>query len=446
MRTSNGCPGRLDLFPKGGIANFYCHVQSLLSVERLEQLAGMTSTVAPPPDAPPRSVARAFRNYDPRFVAWLRRALLVAAVDPRFRQETQPIYDQFVAPLARKWLGARRLMVARRRWLDAEVRWTRSAIEAGTLPEGYYVTRYDHFAAPAPSDDGTFRALDPTARDENVGASAVAFWIRRELDGSAAPFSEALEELVATYDGDWLRGGAGVVVVPPPDRDAARAAPESGAAAGQAASARPPPAEPAEPSRIVPSGAPPTPDDAVIAEGRDLRITAGQFLARIGEQPPFLRARQVTLAARREFLDGMIRHGLLAAEARWQGIETGFDGTPLLARARREAEAIRRRGGPADEEQLLDKLRVQTLVQRLMTTEGRPPPNEEELRAWYDQHRGELAREGRGPPALEQVREQVAQRILRAQAARELEQHLTDLRERAGVRVDEQALAAIQVK
>lgn len=451
--TKSACPQHFDFFPKGGLLNFYCHAQTVLGVEQLEQLAGMPSTVAPPADAPQRSVARAFRNYDPRFVAWLRHALLLARYDRRFREETQPIYDAWVAPLARKWLGARRLMLARRTWLDAEVRWTRSALEHGTLPEGYYWRRYDRFAMPAPSDDGTFRALDATSRDGNVGTSAVAFWIRRELDGSAAAFTAALEELVAIYDASWLGGGAGVVqVAPPPDQGGSRPVPEVGTEPEpnpppppRTSVRLPPPVAPPETPPEPPSGPPPAAEE-LVAVGQDVRITVGDFLARMGEQSPFIRARFTTLERKREFLDNLVRFELLAAEALRRGIDRGPDGVELQASVRTQLDSLRKRGAPVPDEQLLvKKRRVQAFVQRQFSTKDLPAPPDEEIAAYYDAHLDEFVRPDRRVE-LSQVREAIAQRILRQRLTKDFDRFVAGLHEAAAIRVDEQVLARIVVK
>ena len=232
--AASACPRLAHDFPRSGIATFYCHVESLLTVAQLERLAGMSSTRAPPPGAAPTAITRLFRHYDPRFVEWLRGALLPARADPSFREETQPIYDRYVAPLARRSLATRRLMTARRAWLEAEVRWVREAIERGTLPDRYYTARYASFARPASSGEAGFLALDASLGDEYVVAHAVAFWIRREIDGSASAFSAALEELVSLYDGVWQRAGAGIVAAGPTRSRTGPGQPAEGRAGGPA--------------------------------------------------------------------------------------------------------------------------------------------------------------------------------------------------------------------
>jgi len=231
--TSNGCREYYDYFPEGGLAIFYCHARSLLSLERLEALAGMPSTREPPAGVP-RALALAFRHYDPRFVEWLRGALLPARADARFREQTQPIYDRYVAPLARQYLATRKLMAARRSWTEGEVRWVRERIERGELPERWYAERYEAIDAPVAPEPAGGLTLDRTGWDANVGPNAIAFWIRRELDGSAAAFTAALDELVSIYDGAWLRAGAGVVgVAAPVAAPAPRHPPSGDAPAGE---------------------------------------------------------------------------------------------------------------------------------------------------------------------------------------------------------------------
>lgn len=551
--SSNSCRDVYDYFPDSGLVAFYCHAQSLLTLERLERLAGMPSMRAPRGDALPSPIARAFRNYDPRFVKWLRGALLPARTDARFREETQPIYDRYVAPLARRWLSARRLMKARQAWTDVEVRWVRENLERGTLPERYWVRRYDHFDAPVSSGKATLLALDRSGWDANVGPTAVAFWIRRELDGSAPAFSAALEELVSLYDQEWIRAGAGIVKASPqPDHGGAEdavpedpdaracgevreqlAAPpyvflrlhgergeewvavaarrfrkgervcvgelrtvddfrstslrrtfarvrfgevlapamqeaEAGATddsitiarlwrerkrlsgrtvsvtgtvvkytanllgtnwvhlsdgsgsratrdddlivttggtaavgdvvtvAGKVSVERDfgsgyaypvmledaqlipagPPAPPGPPSEMNEAAAKQAaarragvPEEAVVAEGLGVRITAADFEAHLAEQSPFVRSRYGPLERKLEFLDGLIRFELLAAEARRRGLERGPDGAEVSK-----------------------KLMVKELTKRSFATGDAPATSESELRELYERSRDEYIR------------------------------------------------------
>jgi len=107
----------------------------------------------------------------------------------------------------------------------------------------------------------------------------------------------------------------------------------------------------------------------VIAEGNGVRITAAEYVARLKEQSPIIRARYTTLERKREFLDGLIRFKVLAAEARRRGLDRDPD--VLLA---------------------VEKLMVQKLVQREFSGGGEAKPSEAALRAAYEANRAEYQR------------------------------------------------------
>jgi peptidyl-prolyl cis-trans isomerase C len=108
--------------------------------------------------------------------------------------------------------------------------------------------------------------------------------------------------------------------------------------------------------------------EAVIARVNERAITAGEFQARLEEQPPFVRSRYATLEKKKEFLDNLIRFELLVQEARRQGL----DKDPEL-------------------QATLEKLMVQKLV-RKQSEAGAGELSEAELRKYYDAHLSEFVR------------------------------------------------------
>jgi hypothetical protein len=106
----------------------------------------------------------------------------------------------------------------------------------------------------------------------------------------------------------------------------------------------------------------PTPDDAVVAEGNGVRVTAAQVKGGVLRQPPLEQPRTSAAQAVRIEIDRQLRE----QEARRRGL----DRDPEVAAGRKPL--------------------VQALLDQLSGQEA--PPNERELRAWFDGHREEYLR------------------------------------------------------
>lgn len=109
----------------------------------------------------------------------------------------------------------------------------------------------------------------------------------------------------------------------------------------------------------------------VVAEGKGVQITAGEFKARLEEQSPFIRARYSTLERKKEFLQNLVNFELLAAAAEKEGLANDPD--VRLA---------------------MKKIMVQKLVSKKFgdpMSAGKDIP-EAELRAYYDEHKDDYFR------------------------------------------------------
>jgi peptidyl-prolyl cis-trans isomerase C len=148
----------------------------------------------------------------------------------------------------------------------------------------------------------------------------------------------------------------------------------------------------------------------VIADGNGFRITAADYVARMKEQPPAFRGSYASIERKREFLDLMVRHKVLAAEAFRQGLD-------------RDPEVLA----------ALEKLMVQRLVQRTFagSATGDTRPSETELRAYYEAHRADYQRPARRRIALRHF-EAPASGPERARAEKEAKGLLARLRAPGG--------------
>jgi hypothetical protein len=201
-KSASGCRD-FDYWPEGGMRSFYCHLSSMISWAELQHLSPV-SVFESGPHTPRRLDLRSrhgFGHYNPAFVRWLGRAFIPGARDGVFRAATQPIYDSDVKPLARIFFDTHEKLWTHRAFLDTEARRLQQQLAgSGTPVMGY--GKYFSFMTPGflSGDPGPVNS-DP---DGNVVDTAVAFWIRRSIDGTADLFFDNLRALLRTYDAPYL--------------------------------------------------------------------------------------------------------------------------------------------------------------------------------------------------------------------------------------------------
>lgn len=189
---ANTCPAIYDYFPDGGMRIFMCHARNGMSWTELVARA----PTAPFTSGPHASTGlnldhpRDFGHYDPAFVRWL--GGFAIPEDPATVSALRPTYDAYVRPLARtSWL-VRRALQADPTCRDRVKRDYSAVMERGQA-DGYTEAWYD-FPCKDPGDLG----------DGNVVKTVVAWWLRRELDGSATEWDAQLARLIRAFDRDWL--------------------------------------------------------------------------------------------------------------------------------------------------------------------------------------------------------------------------------------------------
>src|SRR5690554_17482 len=207
MRSSNSCDDQFDYFPNGGILIFYCHVQEFATYDQIETILDMPVFLSGPHlDGKLDHQSRtSFGYYNPEFVRTIATWALPAARDKQLLRGTQSIYDRGIQPLARTYWATYQKLKANPHYWDAQQSEIQSYLAGDGLPEFYYdkyfVFMNEEFIAnrDKPIDYFYDRGFDG-AYDGNVVKSAVGFWIRRSIDGTADEFARGLEQLLALYD------------------------------------------------------------------------------------------------------------------------------------------------------------------------------------------------------------------------------------------------------
>lgn len=211
--TTNTCvDGEIDFdpWPDGGMRTFWCHARSVMPWAVFAKLVPVEPWVSGPhrrwrEGALSLKEANDFGRYNPKFVRWLVDNAVPASTRPALREQTQPVYDKLVARLARTTFAVWRKLSANPAFKKRERALYAQAI-AGKNAEYMYYDRYGGFLGKHGLTATRLQDFqeDWGGHDINVQSAAVAFWLRRDMDGTAAIFAEGLQKLLKTYDANWL--------------------------------------------------------------------------------------------------------------------------------------------------------------------------------------------------------------------------------------------------
>ncbi len=197
-----------DYFPTGGMLNFACHLRSLTSLSELVEHAGRQPFVSGILRAP-KSKGE-FAHYDSTFVAWAATHLIPGASDARTREALQPVYDRYVRFLARTFAVTRHRLDEESSCAAREKDAYQALIAKQRVPRDYY-ERWFYFMNPrfcearSPKQAVMMDEGMDGGWDGNVVKSCVGFWLRRELDGTAAQFKAGLWRLLETHDPNFAK-------------------------------------------------------------------------------------------------------------------------------------------------------------------------------------------------------------------------------------------------
>ncbi|BAP56898.1 hypothetical protein THII_2601 [Thioploca ingrica] len=176
------------------IRNFFCHIKKhFLDYDLLQQLADMPIFIKGPHSDKQLSLENEYQfgYYNKVFVTWLKDNFIPAAQDQTFRKATQVIFDNYVKSLARTFYLVHELLFDDLAYLKQEQATYLELIRTHQLPAHYFL-KYKNF-----------KGLTAKKFPEREVATAVAFWIRRMIDGTADEFFAGLKLLMMTYDANF---------------------------------------------------------------------------------------------------------------------------------------------------------------------------------------------------------------------------------------------------
>lgn len=205
--TSKSVCDDFDYFPEGGMRNFACHLGYFISYQKFIELMGVKPFLKGPHDSNQLDLfSNDFGHYNPEFVKKLSRVMIPALKDKKFRNKTRNIYKEFISPLARvHYVTYKKLSVHPEFLTDQKEKYLEAISEGdyfdyeqfyGFMSKGFFMS---------PADKEDFHPYFDGGYNGNVVKTAVVFWIRRHIDGTAPEFFKGLELLLKTYDPAFKR-------------------------------------------------------------------------------------------------------------------------------------------------------------------------------------------------------------------------------------------------
>jgi len=178
--------------------NFYCQLKKrFFAEEKLSQFAQLPIFIKGPHHQSSQrqfglqlnlNAPANFGYYNPAFINWLNQHFLPGAEDAAFRKRTQPLFNTIIKPLARTFYLVHELLFEELDFLRQEQAAYLTQLKNRQLPPNDFL-KYKNF-----------KELSKQGYVEHEVAMAVAFWLRRVIDGSEPAFFQGLQTLMMSYD------------------------------------------------------------------------------------------------------------------------------------------------------------------------------------------------------------------------------------------------------
>lgn len=205
-----------------GLRVLYEKFKLIIDIPKLKAISRVPIFLEGPHQDEMHFHSKSFGHYNPEFLEWCKKKALPAKNNKLIRQFTRPLYTKFLKEIARTYYLVYHYLSFNESW-------------AGVLIKAYSEEVRIQSEIPAPEiheedlndipkwrwPDGfgnyfsnlNFQDTDKTYLDlaEQVMDSindhipvAVGFWVRRSIDGTAHLFYDLLNDLIDTYDHNWL--------------------------------------------------------------------------------------------------------------------------------------------------------------------------------------------------------------------------------------------------
>jgi hypothetical protein len=188
----------------GGLLTLYDHLLPVVNYQQLTRRFGRRIFLAGPHSDTHLDVHNdaSFGHYNPDFIDWISRHVLLFVSKTFLVRASQSIYDRTLAEPARLFYCAHQLLHANPEILASLRDEYRDLIESGSLPSQFYGNAAWVRTCNTPEETLAYTLNDWF--DGNSAASALYFWLRRDIDGTRGACFSVLRDIMKAYDNPTL--------------------------------------------------------------------------------------------------------------------------------------------------------------------------------------------------------------------------------------------------
>lgn len=206
--------GETDKSGVEGIRDLYKKLQLLMDLKKAQSLSPVPIFIKGPHQDDFDVYSNEFGYYNPELLAWAKGNVIPAEKDGLLRQATQPFYGHFIRDMARIYYLTYQQLEQQPALRDrvqeqylgflkgdiVSTGWVGSDAQGGGI---FFENRFGQAVWPYVSEIETRAQLDVN-NAYYYWVVSLGFWIRRRIDTTAPAFMEILENLLRTYDAEWL--------------------------------------------------------------------------------------------------------------------------------------------------------------------------------------------------------------------------------------------------
>lgn len=194
-----------DYWPDGGIKCAFNHLRSLVSYQSLRMLIPHDIYLSGPHTEQTLRLDRpySFGHYNPEFLSWLDNAIQPLLNDEQLVKETTPLFQEYVGQTTKTFWLCYLYLNKYPEMADSMKNAYQELIAHQELPRTYY---YD-LAWQDKRKYPYLRELNDLGEylDFNVLTTAVAFWLRRKMDGTEDQMFDILDGIMEAYYPEYVK-------------------------------------------------------------------------------------------------------------------------------------------------------------------------------------------------------------------------------------------------
>jgi len=184
-----------------GLLTLYCAVSSLISIKDIQELSGQKVFLAGPHNEEKINIASSdFAHYNPAFLKWAKGVIIPISENETFKKHMQDIYNDYFRYVARTYYATNQYLYLHEDDAQEMLNAYSNSIKNTDSPY------YDFGGKYLWSGSNPFmKELYKYSKGRDgfttlYSIEAVAFWLRRDMDGSRDEFTDIINHLVKTFD------------------------------------------------------------------------------------------------------------------------------------------------------------------------------------------------------------------------------------------------------